>query len=91
MQILQTPELLKDVPNQPGEMYQTYNMGGNATIRMRVRSAGHEWWTARQWGEHLQSVIVKGHRWVSLTCCASVSTRHGSTLGALGLLYHWGA
>ena len=59
---ISTTQLLRDVPSQPAYVYQTYSMGGNETVRMRMRSAGQEWWDARSWGRDLQSMVVRGHR-----------------------------
>jgi len=61
--VVQTLQLLEDVPQQPGELYQTYNMGDGTTYKMKLRSPGQEWWNARLWSKTLQSVIVKGRRY----------------------------
>ena len=57
-----TVQLLKYVPVQPGELYETYDLGGNVTYKMRIRSPSHEWWNSRLWSRNLTSVVVKGNR-----------------------------
>ena len=60
--VVQTRQLLKDVPQQPGAMYQTYELADKSTYRLRVRTPSQEWWNPRSWNSSLQSVVVKGRR-----------------------------
>ena len=60
--IVPTRQLLKDVPQQPGAMYQTYHLADKSTYRLRVRTPSQEWWNTRSWSSSLQSVVAKGHR-----------------------------
>lgn len=60
--VVQTRQLLKDVPQQPGAMYQIYELADKSTYRVRVRTPSQEWWNPRTWSSSLQSVIVKGRR-----------------------------
>ena len=60
--VVQTLQLLRDVPSQPGPLYQTYELADNTTYKLRVRTPSHEWWNPRSWSTSLQSVVVKGRR-----------------------------
>ena len=76
---MQTLQLLKDVPSQPGALYQTFQLVDNTTYKLRVRAPSQEWWNPRFWSNSLQSVVVKGRRCdkhpsVDCTCNTDVTS-----------------
>lgn len=69
--IVPTLQLLKDVPQQPGPLYQTIELTDKSTYKLRVRTPSQEWWSPQFWSASLQSVVVKGRRCVrqpSVSC-----------------------
>ena len=60
--VVQTVQLLKDVPSRPEDLFQTYELSDGSTYRVRVRAPGQDWWDPRFWSSSLQSALVKGRR-----------------------------
>ncbi len=60
--VVQTLQLLKDVPQQPGALFQTFELADKSTYKLRVRNPSQEWWNPKFWSTSLQSVVVKGRR-----------------------------